>query len=1009
MLKRFFTGLLATAAVLFAASAQAQVTPPTNITLTPTAGAESTAMDLGWTEGTAPSGSGGVGWYFLNMRVFGEGWGTLGSQTSDVTPEGVTVTGNRDSRGGLNPGSPSAQITGLQPATTYELRMRTYDEDAQGSAFSATAQAVTLSGDSPGKPALSLRGFSAKPGAMTWRATLQWSAASNAGTVTKNHLRWRTSAQDPDGTPGNSDDVAAGTWQNAAGDDADCADGAANPENCGEEISAEIRRYEITGLAENTDYDFQARQENSIGVGSWSDILTFTVDGVSGDNSLSALVVNDGNADVELSPAFRAGTLAYAAEIRNSINNLSITPTAADGTATIKIGRAGSEAAVDSGSASSQSVNKTSGSAAQGPAENTFNVEVTAENGDVRVYKISVSRLKASADASLSALRLVTGSTIMPMPAFDPGTLSYDALIRNNTTTLTITATANDAAASGIKIGRPGALAAATSGAGAAQTIDKTSALAAQDASLNTFQIEVTAEDGSTQTYTLAVSRRAASDDAALSALRISHGALFPAFSPGVTSYYAAIGNDVAQFTITPTPDAAAMVQVGRAGFLGAPSQAQGTEVGRGNNVFLVVVTSENSAVTRTYTIDVFRGGAISKLLIHDADENSRTDANSLLPTADFSQTVPAYSLVVQKSVTAVVITTTLTAGAASYQRIRPTVTPASSASLTSGTASSAVPLAGGENLILVKVSTAEYPVTILRPADAPENLAANPKTEKLRVSWDAVAGTTTYRLRWRTKTGPGAWQSASGDDDAGEEAGAAPRYTITGLTNATNYEVQARADNPAGDGEWSESVEAAPAAGVEISAELSDLAFIAAQALPAAITLPNASGGTTPYTFTLTGLPAGLAFDDVAREISGTPSAATAAPAEVAYRVTDANSEFDERIFSVDIVTFNPDVDESGARDARDGILIARYLLGVRGDALTKGQSAAAFGEVEAEIKPGADGILLDVNEDGNADGDDGILIARYLFGLRGAELTAGFSNLDADAIAAKIAGLLP
>ncbi|MDA7971971.1 MAG: cadherin-like beta sandwich domain-containing protein, partial [Gammaproteobacteria bacterium] len=428
---------------------------------------------------------------------------------------------------------------------------------------------------------------------MTWRATLQWSAASNAGTVTKNHLRWRTSAQDPDGTPGNSDDVAAGTWQNAAGDDADCADGAANPENCGEEISAEIRRYEITGLAENTDYDFQARQENSIGVGSWSDILTFTVDGVSGDNSLSALVVNDGNADVELSPTFRAGTLAYAAEIRNSINNLSITPTAADGTATIKIGRAGSEAAVDSGSASSQSVNKTSGSAAQGPAENTFNVEVTAENGDVRVYKISVSRLKASADASLSALRLVTGSTIMPMPAFDPGTLSYDALIRNNTTTLTITATANDAAASGIKIGRPGALAAATSGAGAAQTIDKTSALAAQDASLNTFQIEVTAEDGSTQTYTLAVSRRAASDDAALSALSISHGALFPAFSPGVTSYYAAIGNGVAQFTITPTPDAAAMVQVGRAGFLGAPSQAQGTEVGRGNNVFLVVVTSE--------------------------------------------------------------------------------------------------------------------------------------------------------------------------------------------------------------------------------------------------------------------------------------------------------------------------------------------------------------------------------------------------------------------------------
>ncbi|CAJ2377334.1 MAG: hypothetical protein IBGAMO2_670002 [Arenicellales bacterium IbO2] len=49
----------------------------------------------------------------------------------------------------------------------------------------------------------------------------------------------------------------------------------------------------------------------------------------------------------------------------------------------------------------------------------------------------------------------------------------------------------------------------------------------------------------------------------------------------------------------------------------------------------------------------------------------------------------------------------------------------------------------------------------------------------------------------------------------------------------------------------------------------------------------------------------------------------------------------------------------------------------------------------------------LLDVNADGNADGDDGILVARYMFGLRGAELVAGFSDLDADAVAAKIAEL--
>ncbi|CAJ2376063.1 MAG: hypothetical protein IBGAMO2_180049 [Arenicellales bacterium IbO2] len=83
--------------------------------------------------------------------------------------------------------------------------------------------------------------------------------------------------------------------------------------------------------------------------------------------------------------------------------------------------------------------------------------------------------------------------------------------------------------------------------------------------------------------------------------------------------------------------------------------------------------------------------------------------------------------------------------------------------------------------------------------------------------------------------------------------------------------------------------------------------------------------------------------------------------------------------------------------------------MLGVRGASLPAGQSAAAASALEAEIKAGADTKLLDVNADGNADGDDGILVARYMFGLRGAELVAGFSDLDADAVAAKIAELLP
>ena len=1009
MLKRFFTGLFAAAALAFGAGAQAQVTPPTNITLTPTAGAESTAMDLGWTEGTAPSGSGGVGWYFLNMRVFGEGWGTLGPQTSDVTPEGVTVTGNRDLRGGLNPGSPSAKITGLQPATTYELRMRTYDDDAQASAWSATAQAVTLSGNLPGKLTLAAKSISSQPGMMRWRTTLQWTAAPGSATISKHHFRWRTSAQDPDGMPGNSDDVAAGTWQNAAGDDADCADGAANPGNCGVELGATVTSYEVTGLTDGVRYDFQARAANNHGAGKWSDSLTFTVDGLNSDADLSALVVSDSVNDLELSPAFSESILTYAVSVRSSVESVNITATTADASADLTIGGN----AADSGTAVSRTLDKTGGGAAQGPAENTFDVVVTAENGaNMRIYKIFVSRQAVSADASLTALTLSSGSELVLTPAFDPAVFAYTAALRSHRTGVEITATLSDARGASMKIGRAGFLAAAQSGAGVGQGVDRSGGNAAQDATENTFQVEVTAEDESKRIYEIAVLRMPASNDASLSALAISTGTLSPAFSPGITSYYVAVGNGVAQFTITPTAnDSVAGVQVGRTGFLGAATTAQNTIVGGGTqNLFLTVVTAEDGS-TRTYTIDLFRAGAITKMLIHDAGtaSASRNDANSLLATSDFDPLTPAYSLTVGRAVTAVVITPTITAGGVNYQRTQPTVTPAAATAITSGSPSADIPLAGGENLILLKVHTADYPVTITRPADAPENLRAAPKTQKLRVSWDAVAGTTTYRLRWRTETGPGAWQSAGGADDNGEEIAPAdaPQYTITGLTNGTTYQVQARADNRAGAGEWSESLDATPAVGVEFASQQPDLALLKDRALTA-ITLPAASGGSS-LTYALTGLPAGLAFDASTRQISGTPSAETAPAAEVSYHVTQNGAVEDEQIFRVRVIAFTLDVDESGARDARDGILIARYLLGVRGAALTQGQSAAAFGELEPEIKIGADNKFLDVDADGDADGDDGILIARYLFGLRGAELTAGFSGLDAAEIAANIAGLLP
>ncbi len=958
--------------------------------------------------------------------------------------------------------------------------------------FGTAAQAQ--SSGVPGKPTVTAKRVSATSIRLNWTAP-----ATNSAGITNYYVRWRTTA-------------GPGTWQNANGDDADCANGASNPGACGQQLG-NVMTYTVTGLTSGTRYDFQARAQNASGAGSWSDNVELTSQTPATTATLSALVVNDGASDLTLTPAFAAATTSYTASVRGGITSVGVTPTAANdatfvvkksgtsvGTAgkvsvsldlgenniaidvtsedgnteqtydltltrrqplsdktlsglavpsgvtlspafdaavlsytaevrssrtgfaitptandaagaSIKVGRAGFLAAVDSGSASAQTLDRTGGNAAQDASANIFLIEVTAEDGTSQSYEIAVSRLAVSTDATLSALAVPSGVTLTP--AFDAAVLSYTADIRSPTSNFGITPTVNDAEAS-IKVGRSGFLAAVDSGSASNQGITKSSGGEAQDASANTFLIEVTAEDGSTQTYEIAVSRLAVSDDASLSALTVSQGSLSPAFATGVTSYDVAIGNNVAQFTLTPTAtDSAASIQVGRDGFLGSASTAQGTEVGGSNNIFLVVVTAEDGSTTLTYTVKVFRAGAITKLLIHDASlaSASRNDGNSLLAAAAFDPLVPAYSLVVQRSVREVVITPTFSAGAVQYQRTKPTVTPASLTSIATNTASASIPLAGGENLILVKVHTADYPITILRPADGPENLSAASRDGRLRLTWDAIDGTSGYRVRWRTKTGPGAWQSESGNDDDGEAVGTAPRYTIPGLTNATTYQVQARADNAAGDGEWSASVEAAPAEGLAIVSQPPDLVFLAGEALAQPVQLPGAQRGQTPYTFSLTGLPAGLEFNAAAdtREITGTPTTETAAPVEVTYRVTDANSDFDERVFTVSIVTFNLDVDESGAEDGRDGILIARYLLGVRGAALPDKQSAAGADAVEAEIKAGADTKLLDVNADGNADGEDGILVARYMFGLRGAELVAGFSGVDADAVAAKIAELLP
>jgi hypothetical protein len=89
-------------------------------------------------------------------------------------------------------------------------------------------------------------------------------------------------------------------------------------------------------------------------------------------------------------------------------------------------------------------------------------------------------------------------------------------------------------------------------------------------------------------------------------------------------------------------------------------------------------------------------------------------------------------------------------------------------------------------------------------------------------------------------------------------------------------------------------------------------------------------------------------------------------------------------------------DVDDNGAYDAlTDGLLIIRYLFGLTGTSLTSGAiGVGPLRSTPVEIAQYLDNVkpLLDVDGVGGADAfTDGLMLIRYLFGLRGSALTAG------------------
>jgi hypothetical protein len=203
-----------------------------------------------------------------------------------------------------------------------------------------------------------------------------------------------------------------------------------------------------------------------------------------------------------LNPAFVSTTTSYAATVPDGTTSMAVTATTND---------AGASATY--ASSAGACAGATCPIAASGAT--TITITVTASDGALQTYVlvVTVAPPGASSDASLSELALSVGSL---NPAFVSTTTSYAAAVPNGTASVTVTAMANDSAATvtftpcdavdAARFTSPGIPGMSTMRGWATLA---SSAVCPLSVGMNTITITITASDGSVQEYTITIVRAA--------------------------------------------------------------------------------------------------------------------------------------------------------------------------------------------------------------------------------------------------------------------------------------------------------------------------------------------------------------------------------------------------------------------------------------------------------------------------------------------------------------------
>lgn len=316
-------------------------------------------------------------------------------------------------------------------------------------------------------------------------------------------------------------------------------------------------------------YDFQTPVTSS---------MTLYAKWQSENATLSSLNVGQGT----LEPGFTPTELDYQVDVDPEVTSLDFSFSKAETSQTVSVTGATKQSVTD------DVYSYTASNLVTGL--NTVQIIVTAEDGNSNTYNLMVNRTSLISDnADLGGLTLSSGTL---SPVFASKTEVYDVEVENAISSITITATTNDANATMTVNGN------VTTSGQASNPISLT-------AGSNSITILVTAPGGQTKMYTIHVTRQTAipSQDATLAAITVPGLHLTPAFSPDVEQYTASLSSSTRSLVISVTPvQEGANVQIN-----GTSGNSANIALENGRNTVTIEVTAPNGSTKKTYTLLITR------------------------------------------------------------------------------------------------------------------------------------------------------------------------------------------------------------------------------------------------------------------------------------------------------------------------------------------------------------------------------------------------------------------